>query len=110
MRTTSLVQPAFAHQQAVNPQTFEQLIRQIGGGFLALAVLHEFNAVHQAHAAHVADDRVLLLQRFQARVEVIAVAFSALSISRSSSIKSIAALAATQATGFPPKVEMVRPL
>ena len=40
------------------------------GGRLRAAVLHQLDGLHQAHAAHVADDLVLLLQLFQAAAQV----------------------------------------
>src|SRR6516225_8651540 len=43
-----------------------------GGGRLTLAVLHQFDGLQQAHAAHVADEFVLVLELFQAAPEVCA--------------------------------------
>ena len=56
----------------MDAQTLEQLIGQVGRGFFGGSVFDEFDALHQTHAAHVTNDRVFLLEHFQARAEVLA--------------------------------------
>ena len=41
-----------------------------GAGVLRFAILHQFDRLHQAHAAHIADERILLLHLFQLRAQI----------------------------------------
>ncbi len=66
------VQSALADQQAVLARGFHHLRGLRGGGRLGLAVLHQFDGLHEAHAADVADDLVLVLQFFEAAAQVAA--------------------------------------
>src|ERR1017187_2770295 len=65
-----VVHAAFADEQAALARGFQHVVGKGGRGFLGLRVEHEFERLHHAHAAHVADDRVFLLQVEQAVVEI----------------------------------------
>ena len=43
-----------------------------GGGLFGFAVFDQFEGLHEAHAADVADERVLFLELFELGAEVIA--------------------------------------
>ena len=50
------------HQQAAREALVDEPIALLGGALLRLAIAHQLDADHQPLAAHVADQRVLLLQ------------------------------------------------
>src|SRR5687768_18522526 len=55
------VKPAFADQDALSFSFFEYLQQRFRCRLLGLAVLDQFDTLHQAHAADVADDGVFVL-------------------------------------------------
>src|ERR1017187_9684818 len=59
-----------AEQQAIRARGFHGLDGGGGGGRFGLAVFHQLDGLQQAHAAHFADDRVLLLKLFEAAAQV----------------------------------------
>ena len=72
MRMTLAYIPPLPTSKPVGARAFEHLVRFLRRGLLGLAILHQFERLHHAHAAHVADQRVLLLQLFELSAEVAA--------------------------------------
>jgi len=64
------VEAAFADEQAVLAGALHDLGGGFGSGLFRFAVLHEFERLHQAHAANVADERILGLQLFELATEI----------------------------------------
>src|SRR6266436_989677 len=63
------VKAAFADEQTVLPGALHHLRRGFGSGLLSLAVFHQLERLHQPHSAHVADEKVFLLQLFEFSAE-----------------------------------------
>ena len=66
MRSTLPYMPPLPISRPFSRVASMQLRGLRGGRRLRLAILHQFDRLHQAHAAHVADELVLLLQFLQA--------------------------------------------
>src|SRR5260370_42162085 len=66
------VQAAFANEQAVLASALHHLRGSFGSGLFRLAVFHQFERLHQSHASHVADERMLRLQLLQLAAAVCA--------------------------------------
>src|SRR5689334_5271177 len=64
------VEAAFADEQAILARALHHLCGGFGGGFFRLAVLHEFERLHESHAANVANERILRLQLFEFAPEI----------------------------------------
>ena len=66
------VKAAFANEKTVLAGALHDLGGGFGSGLFGFAVFDEFQSLHQAHTADVADERVLLLKLFELAAEVIA--------------------------------------
>src|SRR5579864_2082551 len=64
------VETAFADEQTVLAGALHDLRGGFGSRLFGLAIFHQFERLHQAHAAYVADERMLLLQLFELGAEV----------------------------------------
>ena len=60
------------NQHAAAEHRLNERVALLHGAFLGLPIVHELDADHQALAAHVADERVLVLQLAQPGEEVLA--------------------------------------
>ena len=63
---------ALADQQPVAARGFHHLRGGARGGRFGLAILHQFERLHQSHAAHIADDGVFIPQLLQLAPQVCA--------------------------------------
>src|SRR3984885_57845 len=66
------VEAALADQKAVVARAFKDLVCGFGSGLFGLAVFHQLEGLHHAHAAHIADERIFLLQFFKLGAEITA--------------------------------------
>src|SRR5579862_9663072 len=64
------VQAALTNEQSVLACALEELRCCLGGRFLGLAIFYQFEAQHQALAAHVADDRIFPLEFIELASEI----------------------------------------
>src|ERR1700733_10454167 len=66
------IEAAFADEQAVGACSLHDLICFLRGGLFGLAIFNEFEGLHHAHAANVADERIFLLELLEFLPEVAA--------------------------------------